>query len=92
MCKNRPASPSAAKSTLRLGSSVRFAAVVCLLLGLLLLGLLLNVNIGSVQIEAGNVLRMLWDGMRYSIANVFTGGQYRDALDQLIHASTESQI
>lgn len=92
MCKNRPASPSAAKSTLRLGSSVRFAAVVCLLLGLLLLGLLLNVNIGSVQIEAGNVLRMLWDGMRYSIANVFTGGQCRDALDQLIHASTESQI
>lgn len=92
MCKNRPASPSAAKSTLRLGSSVRFAAVVCLLLGLLLLGLMLNVNIGSVQIEAGNVLRMLWDGIRYSIANVFTGGQYRDALDQLIHASTESQI
>ena len=92
MCKNRPAYPSAAKSTLRLGSSVRFAAVVCLLLGLLLLGLLLNVNIGSVQIEAGNVLRMLWDGIRYSIANVFTGGQCRDALDQLIHASTESQI
>ncbi len=92
MCKNRPAYPSAAKSTLRLGSSVRFAAVVCLLLGLLLLGLMLNVNIGSVQIEAGNVLRMLWDGIRYSIANVFTGGQYRDALDQLIHASTESQI
>ncbi|HIT34898.1 MAG TPA: iron ABC transporter permease [Candidatus Faecousia intestinigallinarum] len=79
-------------TTLRFGNKSRFMAVLGLLIGLLILGLVLNVNIGSVSIHAGDVFRMIGDGMRYSIANVITGGKYHEVLQETIHASTESQI
>ena len=80
------------RAALPFGQASRFVAVLGLLLGLLLLGLVCNISIGSVSIQAGDVFRMLWDGIRYSTANLFTGGQYRTALQDVIHASTESQI
>lgn len=46
-----------------LGSLARFGAVTLALLALLLWGLVLNVNTGSVPIPAGEIFRMLWDGI-----------------------------
>lgn len=41
----------------------RFAAVMFLLTGLLLCGLVMNVNTGSVSIPAGEIFRMLWNSI-----------------------------
>lgn len=45
-----------------LGSLARFTAVMLALTALLLWGLVLNVNTGSVHIPAGDIFRMLWNG------------------------------
>lgn len=58
---------------LHLGAGIRFAWVMTGLAVLLLWGLVLNVNIGSVRIPAGQVYRMLWEGLRVSAVNLFTG-------------------
>lgn len=79
-------------ASIRLGNTGRFTAVMVFLIALLLLGLILNVNIGSVSISIGEVFRMVWDGIRYSIANLFTRGGYAQQLQDTIRASTESQI
>ena len=50
--------------SLRLGNPGRFWSVMALLLGLLVLALVLNMNIGTVSIRPGEVLSMLWDGLR----------------------------
>lgn len=77
---------------LNLKAGVRFtAAMICLTL-LLLWGLLLNVNIGSVRIPGGEIFRMLWRAFCISIENLFTGGAGREALDAVINATTQSQI
>lgn len=76
----------------RTGRTGRFAAVSVFLFGLLLLGFILNTNIGSVHIEIRAVFGMLWDGLRLGIANLLTGGAYRHELQQLMRASTENQI
>ncbi len=75
-----------------LGNIGRFSFVMVLLCGLLVLALIMNVNIGSVFIAVTDVFRMLWDGIRFGIANVFTRGRYAAELETVIKSSTESQI
>lgn len=84
MKPNRPAP--------RLSDPGRFALVMFFLAGLLLVGLVLNVNIGSVSIAPGQVFRLLWDAIRYGAANLVTRGGYAGALEAVVKATTESQI
>lgn len=70
----------------------RFALVTAALAMLLAWGLVLNVNTGSVAIPAGEIFKMVWDGFRCWLGNLFTGGAHREELDALIGASTESRI
>ena len=92
MPKRNEARENRIHTTLRFGNTSRFIAVLGLLLGLLMLGLVLNVNIGSVSIKTSDVFRMLGDGVACGLANLFTGGEYSEALQAVINASTESQI
>lgn len=74
------------------GKSIsRFALVILLLVGILLGGLVLNVNTGSAQIPALDVLRMVWDGAKYKVANLVTGG-YEAELKQALSGGTEQRI
>lgn len=77
---------------IRLGNTTRFLMVLLLLLGLTFLGLILNVNIGSVPIAVGDVISMLWNGIRYGIGNLFTNHAFREQMNSVIYASTQSQI
>ena len=77
---------------LPIGHAGRFALVMLALCGLLLAGLVLNVNIGSVSISVRDVFAMLWDGLRYSVGNLFTRGAYSQLLYDAVHGSTERQI
>ncbi len=70
----------------------RFACAMSVLLAMLAVGIVLNVNIGSVSIAAGDVFRMIFNGIRYGIANLFTGGGYEEELQAIIRATTQSQI
>lgn len=70
----------------------RFAIVVIILLVLLAWGLVLNVNIGSVKIPAGDIFAMVWNAARYSLGNLFAGGKYAQELEAVVQASTESKI
>lgn len=69
----------------------RSAMVTLLLTALLLWGLVLNVNTGSADIPAGEVFRMIWDGLRYKILNVFTGG-YTEELQGALAGGTNQRI
>ena len=80
------------KTEIRLGNAGRFAIVMGLMAGLLILGVLMNVNMGSVTISPGQVLYNIWQGLKYWVGNLFTGGRYHKELYDLIHSSTESQI
>ncbi len=80
------------KPTIRLGNAGRFALVMGLSFGALLLAVMMNINIGSVSIHFGEVIRMLGGGIRWGIANLFTRGRYQAELDRVIRASAESQI
>lgn len=75
-----------------LGDIGRFTVVMVLLTGLLVLALVLNVNIGSVTIRTGQVMGMITDAVKYSAANLFTGGGYAQELEQVLKGSTQSQI
>lgn len=79
-------------SGMQLGNMGRFMTVMILLMGLLVLSVFMNVNIGSVTIAAGDVFSMIWDGIRYGVANLFTGGKFSQQLYDVVHASTQSQI
>lgn len=70
----------------------RLSLTVFILIMLLAWGLVLNVNIGSVQIPAGRVFGMVWDALRFKIANLFTGGAYEAQLNAVLQASSESKI
>ncbi|MCF0141827.1 MAG: iron ABC transporter permease [Parasporobacterium sp.] len=74
------------------GNTARFWVVIIILAAALVAGIILNVVIGSVSIKAGDLLKMLWDGFRYQIANLFTGNAYADQLNDIIKQSSESQI
>ena len=80
-----------AQPTIQVRNPVRFITVMLLLAGLLLLGLLLNVSIGSVAIPVGSVFRMCWDGVRYALAGLFDSSA-AERLQALVRTSTESQI
>ena len=67
----------------------RFLLVMVLLVLLLGWGLVLNVNTGSVDIPAGEVLRMVWSGVRSLVRDAFTGS---DTLQAVTAASSESKI
>ena len=70
----------------------RFAVIMLILTVLLVWGLVLNVNTGSVAIPAGEVLRMIWDSLRLGAAGLFGRNGYARELGAVIDASTESQI
>lgn len=70
----------------------RFAVAVIALTALLAWGLVLNVNTGPVDIPALDIFRMVWEGLRCAVRNFFSGGAYRDDLEALMGASTESRI
>lgn len=80
------------REKIKFGNISRFSFIMLLLSCLLVLALVLNVNIGSVSIAIQNVFRMIWDGIRYGIANIFTRGGYAEELNAVINSSTESQI
>lgn len=70
----------------------RFLVTIIILTTLLAWGLVLNINLGSVHIPSGDIFRMVWDAARYQIMNFFTGGGYREQLETVIGASTQSKI
>ncbi len=78
--------------TLVMGNARRFWRVMLLLLGMLLLTLLLNVNIGSVSMRPKEVFSMLWEGLRVWAANTVTRGGCARELAEVMNRSTESQI
>ena len=80
------------KEKIKFGNIGRFSFIMLLLSCLLVLALVMNVNIGSVSIAIQDVFRMIWDGIRYGIANIFTRGGYAEELSSVINSSTESQI
>ena len=73
----------------RLTTAGRFLAVMLLLTLLLGWGLVLNVNTGSVDIPAGEVLGMVWSGVEAILRDVFTGS---DTLRAVTEASSDSKI
>lgn len=92
MKANTNSAPSVNSGNIKLGNVRRFCLIMFLLCGMLILALILNVNIGSVSIAVRDVFCMIWDGIRYGIANVFTRGGYAQELEAVIKSSTESQI
>ena len=73
-------------------SPVRFAAVMISLTVLLVFGLILNINIGSVDIGTKEVFSMIGKSVLCGIKNIFSGGKFNDELSQIVNSSTESQI
>lgn len=82
----------AQKPELRLGNAGRFTLVMVLAFAALFAAVMLNINIGSVSIGMGEVFRMLGNGIRYGLANLFAHNRYQAELDRVIRASAESQI
>ncbi len=80
------------RTSLKLGNTARFSAVMTVFFCLFLLGVVLNINIGSVAIGTGDIFSMLGRGAKYGIANAFSGGAYSRQLSDLMKESTESQI
>lgn len=74
------------------GKRNRFMFVIVVLLVLFISGLVLNINTGSVSIPAEGIFRMLLQSIRYKISNLFTAGNFSEALDAVINADTASQI
>ena len=73
-------------------SGGRFAVVMVILTVLLAWGLVLNVNIGPVKIPAGEIFAMIFRAVGAGIMNLFTGGKYAARLDEILNATTQSQI
>ena len=73
------------------GGVSRFAVSMAVLLALLAWGLVLNVNTGSVDIPAGDIFTMVWEGLRCKVLDLFTG-RYGEELSAVITASPESRI
>lgn len=84
--------PLANGTSMKLGNIGRFVVVILFLVSMLALGLVMNVNIGSVSIAVRDVFRMIWDGIRCGVANILTRGGYEQELEAVMKASTESQI
>ena len=74
------------------GKRKRFWFVILLLVLLLIAGLIINANTGSVSISPGRVLRMIFDVVRFRIADLFTGGAYTERISEITNADTTGQI
>lgn len=68
----------------------RFTLALIFLLGLLLWGIILNVNIGSVYVAPGEIFTMIGRAAVCSVRNLFA--DCRQELDAILNASTQSQI
>ena len=79
------------KNTAVKGSGRRFIIMMIVLALLLLWGLIINVNAGSVKIPAGEVISMVWNGLKYKVADIFTGN-YAEELKAVTEASSNSRI
>ena len=91
--KNKAANTSILNNEkITFGNVGRFSFIMLLLSCLLVLALILNVNIGSVSIAMQDVFGMIWDGIRYGIANIFTRGSFVEEWNRVMNSSTESQI
>ena len=86
------ADPAAQEMTHSARIARRFIIMVIALTVLLLWGLVLNVNAGSVKIPVGDVFTMVFKAMGLRIANLFSGGRYAAALDAVISADSNSKI
>lgn len=80
------------KMSMGIRSVSRFVLTTCILVALLAFGLVLNVNTGSVDIPAKEIFSMVAKAAGYKIGNLFTGGKYAQALEELMTASTQSRI
>ena len=72
--------------------SARFPRVMAFLFLLLLTGLILNANIGSVSIPPLEVFKKVFQAIYYGIAGFFTRGKYLEELKTVTNADTASQI
>ena len=70
----------------------RFTLVMVVLLLLLFWGLLLNVNIGSVRIPAGQVFSLIGRAIASGTRALFGSGEAAGELEAVMSSSTESQI
>jgi len=80
------------EQAIRTENTGRFVIVMGLLFLLLLLGLVINTNTGTVSIKPSEVFRMIMQSVRYGIANLFTGGRYSAELSAVTGGDTSSQI
>lgn len=83
--KNKPI-----KSNIK--SPARFVVVIISFAVLFVIGLILNINIGSVKISVNEVFSMIGKYALCGIKNIFSGGKFGGELSKIINASTESQI
>ena len=74
------------------GNTGRFLLITLLLTAALLIGLIANVNIGSVNIDRGKVAVLVWQGVKYWTLNLCTRGSYAQELSDVINSSVESRI
>ena len=79
------------KDSVSKGTIGRFTAVMIVMVVLLAWGLVLNVNAGSVKIPASEVFTMVWNGLKYKVADIFTGN-YAEELKAVTEASSNSRI
>lgn len=73
-------------------SKARFLITIIVLSLLLVWGLLLNINLGSVHIPPNRIFQMVYEAARLKVMNLFTGGDYAQQLDAVIGASAQSRI
>lgn len=79
------------ENRIKLGGTGRFWLVMVLLFAAWMAAIVMNVNIGSVQIPVGDIFRMIWDGIRFRIGSLFNKECVRE-LNAVISESTASQI
>ncbi len=77
---------------LRFGNTARFTTVMVILLVVFLAGIVLNVNVGSVAIGAGDIFSMLLKSVKYGFGSIFGSEGSSEKLAELMRASTENQI
>ncbi len=70
----------------------RFAVVTVFLIFLLLSGVVINANTGSVSIPAADVFRMILKGSHAFLRNFISGGKYAAELAAVTEADTAAQI
>ena len=80
------------ETALSTNRSARFVLVTGLLVLLLILGLVINANTGSVSIPAADIFHMTFQSIRLNIMNFFSAGKYKSELDAVINENTASQI